>query len=228
MPKTRALTDEDRELLKDVTIPANLDACVKLMFTLEADVHEGGWDQDHMLYMVVGDPEDPYFVKHPVGVVRNPAMRLQALWDHGVRFTKDVHALVFASETWRHLIFEEAVTPEILAKLIADMRERFPEITEVEAREHAVNGYYKMVEERLPSPSQMPDTLRKESRNVIFTFRDGTTLGVMRDRDGEPKLMDPMPWELAKEARVPKFIYQMLNDQRPEMAPGENLWEGHV
>lgn len=219
----RKITDEERELLKNVDMPADLDACVKLVMTLEADYHANDeWDQPAILYMVVGDLKDPYFIRHSE-VFGHPAQHLQALWDHGMRFRENVHGLAFACETWAHLTFEEMekVEPELIKQMMVGAEAVFG--TE-EAREEMVKAYHNVVNERFPMPSEMPDRLRTEARDVTLTFRNGTTLGVHRQRNHDPYLMDPTPWELAQAARVPKFIHQMLNNQRPESSPGENLW----
>lgn len=226
MPGFRIMDDDDLNKMNEATIPVNTEAMAKLMLTLEADYHANDeWDQPAYMYYILGDPEDPYFVKiceaHP-----SPPVFLQRSWDDGLRVQPEVLGIGFAHEGWRHLRFEELTekVPDLRTHLLKGAKELFPDADEEEREVEMKKAYY-AVSERFPLPSQMPPDLRGEMRIVGVTFRDGSTWHVSRDRGFEPELDEIAPAEIASEGRVPRFIHQMLNNQRPQMREGENLWK---
>ena len=199
-------------------LPVDQAALNKLMLLLENDAAALGWDQPARLYAIVGTPEDPRFDVLVEMVDGHPCDILQAMYDDGARLRPEVIGLALSNEGWRHLHLKEL--EKVDPALVEKMREGVKIIAAATGTpgdtEKLLETSYADFMLRMPRVSQMPPHLRVEVRNVSATFRDGTTTGVLRDRDGEPEMLDTYGLDQALRARVPTHLWKFLNNERPE------------
>lgn len=208
--------------MSNATMPVDEDELKKLLLTLENDIDALGWDQPATLFVIAGTPEDPRFERLADVISGHPCEIMQGLYDSGLRLDERALGLALANEAYRHLHLDELeALDEASALMVSQMLEEaskhFPEMTPEQVRAEAEKVLMKMWM-RTNRPSEMPNELRRELRNIMAVFRDGTLAGVWRDRDDEPKLMgfDGERQDASRAGRVPEHMLQLLRCERPQ------------
>lgn len=203
--------------MEPTTLPVNEGELKKLLLLLENDLAARGWDQPARLYLIRGNPNSPHF-ELVADLFGHPCDVLQGMWDAGYRVPNDALGIAQAHEGWRHLTLEEVRqrSPRVYGQMLKAAQQLAPEDASDEDITAVIEKAWSSTIQNLPRVSEMPEDMRIEVRGVFAVFRDGTQMGMSRDRDDEPHVHEMQGPEWVSKARVPHFMYQLLNNQRPE------------
>lgn len=197
-----------------MTVTLNREQLGKTLLLLENDLEGAGWDQPAAIYFVSGDPNDPHLTLAAT-LLGHPVPAMQEIYDDGARVPDNVIGIALATEGWRHLQLEELeeVDPQMVAVMRAATKVLFPDHTDEELDGEVKKAMGKLHQQ--VRPSELPSEMRVEIRNVFVVFPDGTSMGVIRDRDQEPKLTDFQSAEITLGGRVPDAMHHLLRGERP-------------
>lgn len=187
------------------------------MVGLEDALEKDGWQQPNRFYVIAGTMAEPTF-SALAEITGHPCDVLADMWRTGIRLDGEPLALAIVAEGSRHLRYEELETwaPDTLVKMVQIAQERlgFGPEEWTEEIETAVRTAWEGVTADVPAP-QMPDELRVRERNSLAVVRDGWTLMVIRDQDGDPEVLDPIPPDRLELSRVPHFMWLFLTGREP-------------
>lgn len=184
-----------------------------LLLGLEKVLEEAGWDQVPRLYLIEGSEVEPTF-RPFVEVVGHPCDVLQQMWHEGVRVPEATIGLALIVEGERHLRTAELEVraPASYADLLKTAAEQHG--GDLDAIQVAVETAWTQTCAEV-SPLSMPENFRVHVRNSVAVLHTGWTLMVIRDRGGDPEVLDPVPPKRLAESRVPDFMWQFLTGKEP-------------
>lgn len=183
-----------------------------LMLGLEGALEDEGWGHPARFFVIEGSMESPIF-KPLAEISDHPCNVLAEMWADGVRLAGEPIGLALVAEGVRHLRFEE------LQERAAPTYAKMTQIAEEAIEDGQIQTAVQKVWEDLiaDTPVQhMPDELRVKVRNSVAVEREGWTLMVVRDQDGEPEVLAPVPPERLWHSRVPHFMWLFLTGQEPK------------
>jgi len=182
-----------------------------LLLGLEATLEEVGWGQPARFYVIEGTEAEPTF-RPFADIDGHPCDVLQGMWAEGIRAPEGAIGLALVVEGKRHVRLDELKErePEQYARICKAAAEEYGEDEIETAVETAwVDTCFEL------SPILMPENLRVHVRNSVAVMHTGWTLTVIRDQDGEPEVLDPVPPKRLAQSRVPDFMWQFLTGKAP-------------
>jgi hypothetical protein len=180
-----------------------------LLLKLEEFLEEDGWGLPARLFSIKGPLAEPKikpfadFQSHPCDILRD-------LWHSGARLPDGAVGLALVVEGYRHLKPEE-LPDATRMQLLAEARKA--EVADEEIETAVQNAWMATVQGL--SAADMPERLRKEVRNSVAVLDNGWQMYVIRDRGGEPEVLEPIPPHRLERSRVPHFMWLFLTNQEP-------------
>lgn len=193
-------------------------ALEKLALLLENDIDALGWDQDAQAYALRGPLSDPHADLLAKLGGAHPVDALTFVYLSGGRLPVDAIGIGLCTENWQAKTVEqigfeniEALVPPI-AQVVDVMRAMGA--PEEEIRRIVTSSWNKVIAS--VSPSDLPNELRLELRQVMVMTAENQLVTVRRDRGAQPQVVRETPGGIIQLGRLPQALLNMARGAFPE------------
>ena len=200
-------------------------ALEKLALLLENDIDALGWDQDAQVYALRGPLSDPHADLIAKLGGAHPVDALTFVYFSGGRLPVDAIGIGLSTENWQAKTVEqigfeniEALVPPI-AQVVEVMRAMGAPKEEI--RRIVTDSWNRVITS--VSPSDLPNELRLELRQVMVMTAENQLVTVRRDRGAQPQVVRETPGGIIQLGRLPQALLNMARGVNPEQANERGL-----